>query len=722
MNFRYRVRAALRAFISGVNLALALLTVLLAVASSSPAQALDSSTQVYLDVNDFDSGNIIFLTPRGSDYVGIADVNTEFVLIQFTFNSGTTYAQINGRAINWLPGTFYGYLDEVPLQLGTKTFHVTVIAEDGTRRNFDLVIMRGPDTNANYSDLFVSDGNSPASLTNEGTGWVTTVGLNVAAVDIGLAPDGIGATFTVNGRAPSGGAVRGLALQDGRNTFPVVITADSGAQRSFDVVVIRQDSNTDYGNLTLVDNLGNTLITGKAGSDWKATVPSDRVSVDVTLVPSGPRATFTVGGLVPNGSGYVRGIVLQTGLNTIPVVVTSQSGATNRFNLLITRDAPVAPQNGNNTPQSGNSTPEPPKNPTDDPAVKQTVSDQVSTVQSIAAVQMSHVQGRLTDLHSDDVAGFDQGISMSIDGKDVPLQFAASLPAPKSAGENAIGEATGPKMSLQRLRFWSAGSISVGTDKTDGHVPSDFRGGDLALGGDIELMTGVNAGLAVGRNSTRTNFGSNDSHSITRGYSATIYGSWKLAANSFMDGALGIGRGVVDVRRYDTTAAAMASGKRDYSALFASFSLVDQVNSGSFTFAPYLQLDMSDVSLAAYDESGAGANNLSYAAFANLSAKGSVAFRISTSIALEQGILRPSATLGLRHEFNGSHDQQLSYLAIPGTTYNERGNSSVGNEVLLKLGLRYEPDAATSLDFTYHGAFASKARTQSVSAQLSHRF
>lgn len=365
-----------------------------------------------------------------------------------------------------------------------------------------------------------------------------------------------------------------------------------------------------------------------------------------------------------------------------------------------------------------------PGNPTLTKQVPTLVDSQVSAIQDASLTQMATVQSRLIELHSDTAPDLEQGIAVTVDGQPVPAKFSYTAPVTRSdtAGQKAIGAAVAPKQSQMRWRFWSAGALNFGSDATDGYTPSSYRGADLTLGLDTEVARGLTAGLAVGRTRSRTAFGADDSNSLAQGDALSAYASWQPAAGLFIDGLAGVGNGTIDVHRFVPEASTFATGTRAYSAMFGSMAVMQDYRDGPLSVAPYVQLDVSQVRLGDYAESGAASYNLSYAALENLSLKGSAAIRLSYRFATEYGTLQPSAALGFRHEFKGSYDQQLSYVAVPGTTYSVQGNADARDEVLVNLGLSYLPDAPTRLELTYSSAYSAEAQSHAIRAQYAHRF
>ena len=219
-------------------------------------------------------------------------------------------------SISSLPGNY-------PITVsGASSPNYTVSYTSGT---FSVV----PLTNANLGNLSVSTGTlSPAFAT--GT-TVYAVSVPNAVTNITITPTVADATATVkvNGSTVASGSASGnIALVVGQNVITTIVTAQDGVTRiTYTVTVTRVPSSN--ANLSYLAISNGSLSPTFATATLSYTDAVDFTVGTITLTPTLVDATATIkvnGITISNGSP--ASVILNTGDNTVNVVVTAQDGTT----------------------------------------------------------------------------------------------------------------------------------------------------------------------------------------------------------------------------------------------------------------------------------------------------------------------------------------------------------------------------------------------------------
>ncbi|MBL0386542.1 cadherin-like beta sandwich domain-containing protein [Tumebacillus sp. ITR2] len=256
-----------------------------------------------------------------------------------TIADGTATLKVNGTDAT------SGNAVTLPLVVGDNTITIQVTAQDGTtQKTYTVTVTRAPSSNADLSNLTLSQGTLTPVFASGTTTYSASVGNAVTNLDVTpTIADGT-ATLKVNGtNATSGNAVT-LPLLVGDNTITIQVTAQDGTtQKTYTVTITRApSSNADLGNLTL--NKGTILPTFTPGTTTYATSVSYRtISLDLTPTTADNTATLKLNGTAVT-SGTAQRIYLQEGLNTFTIQVTAQDNTTQKtYTLAITRNAPPTP-------------------------------------------------------------------------------------------------------------------------------------------------------------------------------------------------------------------------------------------------------------------------------------------------------------------------------------------------------------------------------------------
>lgn len=268
-----------------------------------------------------------------TSYTASVPYTTTSLNVTPTVQDATATVKVNGTA------TASGSAATVPLSVGVNTITVAVTAQDGTPKTYTVTVSRAaPSTNANLSNLTISQGTLTPAFAAGTTAYTATVGNAVTSVNVTPTVADSTATVTVNGAAATSGSPKTVNLNVGINPINVVVMAQDGAtQKTYTVTVTRVSNNANLSNLTL--SSGTLSPVFSAGTTtYTASVPYAVSSVDVTPTVADSTAAVTVNGNAAT-SGSPANVTLSVGPNPINVVVTAQDGTTKTYTVTVTRAA-----------------------------------------------------------------------------------------------------------------------------------------------------------------------------------------------------------------------------------------------------------------------------------------------------------------------------------------------------------------------------------------------
>jgi gliding motility-associated-like protein len=243
---------------------------------------------------------------------------------------------INGTAVP--EGTVSPY---IPLNIGVNDISVVVTAQDGvTQDTYTIAVTRLPEI-ASLSKLTVSNGTLTPAFAIGTTSYTDVAKLVNSIAFRAITTDPL-ATETINGTAvPEGTVSPYIPLNVGLNNITVVVTAQDGVtQETYTIAVTRLPAIATLSKLTVSNgNLTPAFATATTGYTDNVAFPAS--SIAFRAITTDPLATETINGMaVPEGtvSPYMP---LNTGVNTIPVVVTAQDGITqDTYTVAVTLTAP----------------------------------------------------------------------------------------------------------------------------------------------------------------------------------------------------------------------------------------------------------------------------------------------------------------------------------------------------------------------------------------------
>jgi uncharacterized protein YhjY with autotransporter beta-barrel domain len=128
----------------------------------------------------------------------------------------------------------------LPLGIGTTTLTVVVTAQNGTTRSYTVNVTRAASADATLASLVPSSGSLDPTFDKETLSYSLNVENTVESITFAPTVSEPSARVTVaGGSVASGNSSAPIGLAIGSNTVSIVVTAPSGANRSYTVVVNR---------------------------------------------------------------------------------------------------------------------------------------------------------------------------------------------------------------------------------------------------------------------------------------------------------------------------------------------------------------------------------------------------------------------------------------------------------------------------------------------------
>ena len=145
-------------------------------------------------------------------------------------------------AVNGEPVTSGTSSQALPLVVGTNTINIVVTAQDGvSTKTYTLVVTEAKSTNDNLLGLKPSTGAISPAFSPTTTTYTESVANTVLSYKVTPTSVVSSAAITVNGTAvASGSASQAIALAVGTNTINTIVTAQSGATKTYTLTVTRQ--------------------------------------------------------------------------------------------------------------------------------------------------------------------------------------------------------------------------------------------------------------------------------------------------------------------------------------------------------------------------------------------------------------------------------------------------------------------------------------------------
>ncbi|WP_342480937.1 cadherin-like beta sandwich domain-containing protein [Paenibacillus sp. FSL L8-0340] len=274
-------------------------------------------------------GQAIALSPsyssNTSNYTATVENDVSSVKVELKKSNLFSTATLNGGAIGSTESV--DATGNVSLAYGKNLISVVVTSEDGkTKKTYEVVIVRKLLGDASLTNLTASPGGpSPVFNTNQAdyamevANAVTTAEFTPAAA--------FGASIKVNGvDHPSGTPFLITGLAAGNNKYLIEVTAQDGVtKKSYSLVILRAPSDVaDLSGLTVSSGTLSPVFNNNE-TGYSVEVANEVSSLELTPKLLDAAASLVVDGNIHiDDTAYTKN--LNVGLNTVEIVVTSQSG------------------------------------------------------------------------------------------------------------------------------------------------------------------------------------------------------------------------------------------------------------------------------------------------------------------------------------------------------------------------------------------------------------
>lgn len=271
-----------------------------------------------------------FASGTTSYSANVSNATTSITLTP-TVADSTATVTVNGTAVT--SGNASG---SIALAVGSNTINTTVTAQDGTTtKSYVITVIREASSNANLSNLIISQGKLSPAFDATVTSYNASVDYSVGSIDITSTVEDYNAILTVNGNVVTSGNTFIVALNTGNNTVTIQVTAQNGSTKTYTINITRLQ-NPNLSNLTI--SAGTlTPVFDTNQTQYNATVDYSSSTIQVTPTAIGTPQGITVAGTnATNGSPTT--VPLSVGSNTILIVTTMTDGATQTYSIKVNRN------------------------------------------------------------------------------------------------------------------------------------------------------------------------------------------------------------------------------------------------------------------------------------------------------------------------------------------------------------------------------------------------
>ncbi len=219
------------------------------------------------------------------------------------------------------------------LAVGNNTITVTVTAQNGTSKVYQITVTREPSANADLSGITLSTGSLNEVFAANVTAYTMNVANTVTSLTVTPTAADNTATVAVNG---------GTSLAVGSNTITITVTAQNGTTvKTYTITVTRAKSGNANLNSLLLKN-GEAILTptptfAPGTVAYGLEVANVVDSMTVTPTVEDDTATVTVNGSEVTSGSASSDISLAVGRNTITVVVTAQDNTARTYTITVNR-------------------------------------------------------------------------------------------------------------------------------------------------------------------------------------------------------------------------------------------------------------------------------------------------------------------------------------------------------------------------------------------------
>lgn len=247
---------------------------------------------------------------------------------------------------------------------------------------------------------------------------------------------------------------------------------------------------------------------------------------------------------------------------------------------------------------------------------------------------------------------------------------------------------------------WAAGSVDYGNL---GIANNSFTTPGITLGVDAKVMKGWIAGLAIGAGMDKTTIGSGAASSKGQFGSLMAYTSAHLVDQIYFDALIGYGLSYFNASRSVSGETFTLNGGRNANQLFSTLKLSGEYKIKGLKLMPYGRLDLGNVNLGSYSESGDTMLALNYES-ANFNYN-TVAGGLKTAWLFEttNGDYQPYLRYEEQFAKSNTVTQTMSYADISNVKYALQSNPLFASASVFGSGMSFTAKSGlgAQLDYTF---------------------
>ncbi|NPD16777.1 tandem-95 repeat protein [Xinfangfangia sp. D13-10-4-6] len=296
-----------------------------------------------------------------------------------------------------------------------------------------------------------------------------------------------------------------------------------------------------------------------------------------------------------------------------------------------------------------------------------------ASARRLANRNMDQIHGHMRRMRQNGC--LENALNLSLTGPGSDYQSAQSASLSRAVcGDRAVG-------------LWLDGGISFGKwDNSSFAEELSHTTRNLTIGMDFRLSENATGGLALSYGRDVTEIGDLGSKSRNLSYGVTVYATWDLGQDYYVDGLIGLARLDFDTKRWIANEALFANGQREGEQAMFSLAAGRVFTSGTRETDGYLRVSGSRSRLDAFTETGA-AGALHYEEQTVRSLVAAIGASTSTSVKLPDGILTSRFSGELNHEFADEGMIAVSY-ATSGARFERKAAEE--NRTGLRLGAAFD--------------------------------
>ncbi len=282
------------------------------VVNSISANGTERKYIIEIEKNKDNNNNLKSLSIDDQTLVPDFNPNT----LSYSLSVGNDVASVNINAIAESDTATVTGTGEKTLTTGLNTFDIDVVAEDGTKKTYVIVVSKAASSNNNLASLLADHPFTPEFNKNT-LNYTATVDNNIDKINIMAVAEDPNATVTGNGDHP---------LVIGNNEIEITVTAEDNTFRIYTINVYREPSDNNY--------LSDLKVNGITVSGFDRTITTYNMTVENDIVEANVTATAEDKNATVQGTGITY---LKAGPNTITVTVTAESGNIKTYTINIDR-------------------------------------------------------------------------------------------------------------------------------------------------------------------------------------------------------------------------------------------------------------------------------------------------------------------------------------------------------------------------------------------------